>query len=137
MEKQEVTEEIDLTRWLLVHEQPHIAWLGEVSAGRLVTHGRVAELTTGSIVELHQACVLQSHDMMVPGAGGKPQQMRNTVLLPIHGFVHEVPVTVQVTSAVTWCHSLHPDDQQELRRMIQMHRDTMQRRRAQKLGLVT
>lgn len=126
MSETRVDNENGLSRWVLVFEQPHVTWLG--IAGHTVLIGQP--------VELHSACVLQSVDMMVPGPGGKPQQMRNSSIAPLHSFLHDVSVTVHVR-AFMWMDDLHEDDRRELGRMLKMHQDQMQARRLQKLGIAT
>lgn len=126
--------QIDLSNWILVFKHPHLTWVGEVEN----VGGDPAVVTVRSYIKLKQAHVLQSVDMMVPPShpNGRPQQVRNTTLLPVHGFTHDVPVHVRVEE-FTWVKELHDEDQAELRRMIEMHRDAMMKRRLGKLGIAT
>jgi hypothetical protein len=136
MEKQEI-EQLDLSRWVIVHETPLMGWLGRLSEDDWrAQENEIDGPLCFSTCTLHEALVIQTTQVPVPGPGGQMQLGIITNVMAPHQFTTESLVVSVKPRATTLVASLSAFDQRSLLMKVVVARDSMIRQRAAASGIV-
>lgn len=125
--------ELDMSRWVIVHETPHLAWLGEIDQCwfDVPTGSSIAgALVSGGFVRLANVLVMHTSLVMTGQGPGLFNQVT-----PPHGMTSPVSITMQCR-AVTLVRSLSPDECIELEKKIRVALKMVTQMRAAQAGLV-
>ena len=138
MEKQEISQ-LDLSRWVIVHETPFLAWIGEVSESdwKRIELAIAAGTLMAESLELRHALILQTTQVPQPGPRPGVVQMGiiTTVTSPHSLTTDNLLVCVQ-PRAVTLFKALSSHDQHQLRTRIEVTREQLVVMRAAESGIV-
>ena len=123
------TGKIDLARWVIMHDSPLLAWLGELHDPvfwQILDEGQAPAQARG-----HIKPALVMHTMLAQGPGGMGIL---THVMPPHGLA--APLTLQVDGQrVTPVRELAEGDQHELRSKIEAALQAMLMQRARQSGI--
>jgi len=141
MEKRETTE-LDLTRWIIVHETPFMGWLGRLEDGffqgdayDVEKPDAFADALMRQRLTLQDALVLQTTQMPIPGPGGTMQLGIITSVLPPHSFTTESILVTVMPTRVTLVRTLGATDQRGLAAKIALARQGQLQQRVRAAGI--
>ena len=146
MDHQEQSADIDLLRWIIVHETPLLGYLGRIDEGTyrhavlaavgFVEHKLLLDYLTSHSVTLHEVIVLQTSVVHLGASGGGVQTVITANAHAPHTFMTEGLTVTLVPRAVTLAWTLDEHDRKQLLDKIESIRKTMLAQRVKASGIV-
>lgn len=137
MEKQE-TEELDLSHWIIVHENPLLGWLGRLDDSYFepAAYPDLQVNLLSQALTLHDVLVIQTTQMPMPAPGGQVQMGIVTSVMSPHSLTTESLLVTIMPTRITLVRTLSAADQRTLLLKIQGVRKAMVVQRALAAGIV-
>ena len=142
MEKKEPFADLELKRWIIVHETPLMGWLGRIDATYFEAGASgwnddaLMRNLINTQVTLRDAVVMQTSAMFSPAPGGGMQMNVMANALAPYTFMTEGLQVTLVPRAVTLAWTLVEQDRKQLLDKLEAIRSTMLAQRAKSSGLV-